>query len=96
MRHLKVVLSEFCGERLKFFKFVTGLAAIPATCDRARQGRFSSRRRQGNGDQPPAAGDGDALRPAPLSAVQNKDMATSGREVIETEGADQGKPHGRR
>ena len=32
MRHLKTVLSEFCdAERLKFFKFVSGLAAIPAT-----------------------------------------------------------------
>ena len=32
MRHLKVVLSEFCdAERLKFFKFVSGLAAIPVT-----------------------------------------------------------------
>ena len=32
MRHLKVVLSEFCdADRLKFFKFVTGLTAIPVT-----------------------------------------------------------------
>ena len=32
MRHLRDVLSEFCdADRLKFFKFVTGLAAIPVT-----------------------------------------------------------------
>ena len=32
MRHLRDVLSEFCdADRLKFFKFVTGLTAIPVT-----------------------------------------------------------------
>ena len=62
MRHLKTVLSEFCdADRLKFFKFVTGLTAIPVTRPGAAKPFQLLIDGKVNGHQLPAVGVGDIL-----------------------------------
>ena len=85
------MLSEFCdADRLKFFKFVTGLTAIPVT----RPGAAKPFQLLAGGkeqDQPPAVGVG-VLLPAPLSGVPDQGDAheKATPAIHETEGFDQG------